>query len=179
MSLASADARPRLWTQDGFRDDPWRHAEDAGALAEAEAGVILPLAAWLGLDPAQREVAASRLGVLLAPGEPIDGLVPHLQELPLVALVFPAFSDGRSFSKAELLRRRHGYRGTLRAVGDVLIDQIPHMIRTGFTEFEVKNATALARLEAGWLGGLPLHYQPAAKGAAPGSGFSWRRSPAG
>jgi uncharacterized protein (DUF934 family) len=179
MSLAGADARPRLWTQDGFREDPWQHAEDAGVLAGADAGVILPLAAWLGLDPAQREAAASRLGVLLAPGEPLESLVPHLAQLPLIALVFPAFSDGRSFSKAELLRRRHGYRGTLRAVGDVLIDQISHMIRTGFTEFEVKNATALARLEAGRPGGLPLHYQPAAKGAAPGRSFSWRRNPVG
>lgn len=167
---------PRLWTRDGFREDAWRHAESLDAAGNE--AVILPLAALRALDESARNAMAGRLGVLLAPGEPLDALAPFLDELALVALAFPAFNDGRSFSKAELLRRRHGYAGPVRAVGDILIDQIPHMLRTGFTEFEVKNPTALKRLDEGRVGGLPLHYQPTAKPAERAGGYSWRRRPA-
>ena len=176
---ATTGIAPRLWTPEGFRDDRWFHAEslDAAAGEEAGKGAILPASAYLALDAPARRAAEGRLGVLLAPGEAVDLLLPFLDELPLVALLFPVFSDGRSYSKAELLRRK-GYAGTLRAVGDVLIDQIPHMLRTGFTEFEVRNQTALARLEAGVAGGLPVHYQPAARPARTAGGYAWRRRPA-
>lgn len=174
---ATATETPRLWTPEGFREDAWRHAETLEAPGGNEA-VILPLASFRALDAKTRQAMAGRLGVLLAPGEALDAIVPFLEELALVALAFPAFGDGRSFSKAELLRSRHGYAGPLRAVGDVLIDQVPHMLRTGFTEFEVKNPTALKRLAEGRLGGLPLHYQPAATRAGHGGGYSWRRRPA-
>ncbi len=60
-------------------------------------------------------------------GDALDALLPHLRHLPLVALAFPAFNDGRSYSKAELLRTRHGYRGEIRATGDVPIDQVAQM----------------------------------------------------
>jgi uncharacterized protein (DUF934 family) len=168
---------PRLWTPEGFREDAWHHADILEDTSGNEA-VILPLAAFRTLDAGKRKAMAGRLGVLLAPGEAVETIVPFLANLALVALAFPAFNDGRSFSKAELLRRRHGYSGPLRAVGDVLIDQIPHMLRTGFTEFEVKNPTTLRRLAEGHLGGLPGHYQPAAKPADKPSGYSWRRKPA-
>lgn len=175
--MSETETVTRLWTPDGFREDEWSHAESAEALA-GNRRVILPLAVFLALDDATRQAAAGRAGVHVLPGEPLDGLLPFLSGLPLVSLAFPAFNDGRSYSKAELLRSRHGYRGTIRASGDVLIDQIPLMIRTGFTEFAVTNETALARLAEGRLGGIPFHYQPAAKASASGSGYSWRRRPA-
>jgi len=175
MTTDQPTPKPRLWTEAGFIADEWVHAEDAGALAGENRRIILPLAAWLALDAETRRRAADRLGVLIAPGEALDPIVPYLDELPLVALAFPAFNDGRSFSKAELLRRRHGYKGTVRATGEVLIDQIPHMLRTGFDAFEVSNPTALARLESGRRGGLPLHYQPTARPAPATGSFAWRR----
>ena len=165
----------RLWTPDGFREDDWRHADTAEALA-GNGRFILPLQAFLDLDPDVRRLANERVGVLLAPAEPADVIVPYLAELSLVVLAFPVFSDGRSFSKAELLRSRHGYEGPLRATGQVLIDQLPHMLRLGFTEFEVSHPVLIARLQKGDIGGLPLHYQPAAKPAAPGVKYSWRRT---
>lgn len=165
---------PRLWTAEGFRDDEWQRAETAEAL-EGNHNVILPLSVFLELDPAARENAFSRIGVELAPGEPIDPIVPFLDRLRLVALVFPVFRDGRSYSKAELLRSRYGFRGEIRAVGDVLIDQIAHMLRVGFTSFEVTNAVALARLAAGRRGGIPLHSQPSAAAPATIGKYSWRR----
>jgi uncharacterized protein (DUF934 family) len=168
----------RLWTPAGFRADAWTHAESAAAMAGG-GRAILPLAALLALDPEARAGAAGRLGVLLQPGEGLESIVPLLADLALVALAFPAFNDGRSFSKAELLRSRHGFGGALRAVGQVLVDQLPHMLRLGFDQFEVSHPVLLSRLEAGDVGGLPLHYQPAARPAAApvrGAAYAWRRA---
>lgn len=167
----------RLWTPDGFRDDDgWVHAEDLGDADDTNTGVILPLLAFLNLDEERRSALVGRLGVSVQPGEPLDDLVPFLPELKLVALSFPAFSDGRSFSKAELLRARHSFEGALRATGDVLIDQVPHMLRLGFTEFEVTNPTALKRLEENRIGGIKQHYQPAVVREEAGATYSWRRN---
>lgn len=177
MSETTTLPAPRIWTQDGFRDDDWVHADSAEALAGNQR-VILPLEAFLALDPAVREGAGDRIGVLLAPGEALDALVPHLATLPLVALAFPAFSDGRSYSKAVLLRSRHGYRGIVRAAGDVLIDQIPLMLRTGFDALEVTNEVAIARLAEGRIGGIAFRYQPSAAAEDAGPRYSWRRRPA-
>ncbi len=66
-------------------------------------------------------------------------------------------------SHASLLRDRLGYANELRAVGDVLIDQVPLMLRCGFDSFAVSNATALKRLAEKRLPGIDVHYQPAAR----------------
>jgi uncharacterized protein (DUF934 family) len=167
----------RLWTPDGFREDEWVHAERADALA-GDDRVILPLAAFLALDPETRRAEGRRLGVALQPGEGIEAIADLLEDVALVALAFPAFNDGRSFSKAELLRSRHGFAGAVRATGQVLVDQLPHMLRVGFNEFEISNPVLLKRLEEGRLDGLPLYYQPSARTAASAGKFSWRRLPA-
>lgn len=168
---------PRLWTPEGFRDEEWAHADDAGVLA-GNGRFILPLAVFLSLDPQQRRQAKERLGVMLQPGDRLEAIVDLLEDVALVALAFPAFNDGRSFSKASLLRSRHGFAGAIRATGQVLVDQLPHMIRLGFDEFEVTNPVLLKRLEAGNVGGLPLYYQPTVKAAARAGGYAWRRASA-
>ena len=165
----------RLWTPAGFREDEWTHAESAEALA-GNGRFILPLQAFLDLDPELRKSAKERLGVVLQPGDPLERITELLEELSLVALAFPSFTDGRSFSKAELLRSRHQFEGTVRATGQVLIDQLPHMLRLGFDEFEVSHPVLIKRLEAGDTGGIPLYYQPTAKPAAKGAKYSWRRA---
>jgi uncharacterized protein (DUF934 family) len=103
----------------------------------------------------------------------------HLGDLanrPLVALAFDKFADGRSFSYARILRDRRQFRGELRAIGDVLIDEIPLMLRCGFDSFEVTNAPTLHSLQAGRLPGSPLHYQPAsAQDEAPEGTRPWLR----
>jgi uncharacterized protein (DUF934 family) len=73
------------------------------------------------------------------------------------------------------LRSRHGYEGIVRATGQVLGEQLPHMIRGGFDEFEVSLPVLLKRLEEGRIGGLPLYYQPTATETEQGPGYSWRR----
>jgi uncharacterized protein (DUF934 family) len=167
----------RLWTAEGFREDDWRHAEGVEAL-EGNGRVIMPLGVVLGLDRVAVEAARERLGVLLMPADPVEKIAPLLDHLSLVALAFPAFNDGRSFSKAELLRNRHGYTGAVRATGQVLVDQLPHMLRVGFDQFEVSNPVLLRRLEEGRVGGLGLYYQPAAYPERSGPRYSWRRLPA-
>ncbi|MCV0394301.1 MAG: DUF934 domain-containing protein [Rhizobiaceae bacterium] len=164
----------RLWTCDGFQIDGWRYTDSIDGLAGNE-GSILPLEAFLSLTQEMRARHANRIGVLLQPADALEAIVPFLSDLAVVALAFPAFGDGRSYSKAALLRTRHSYGGTVRATGDVLIDQIPLMLRAGFDAFEVSNPTALARLEEGRLGGLPLHYQPSNDASEVGERYSWRR----
>ena len=166
---------PRLWTPSGFAEDEWSHADGAEALT-GNGRFILPLAVFLGLDPEIRNSAKERLGVLLAPGDALETIVDLLDQLSLVALAFPAFSDGRSFSKAELLRSRYEFEGTVRATGQVLVDQLPHMLRVGFDAFEVSHPVLLKRLEAGRVGGIDLYYQPAATPSAKGQAYSWRRT---
>lgn len=175
--MSEAQSTPRLWTEQGFQDDDWTYADDVDALA-SNRPVILPLGAFLALDAEGREAAAGRLGVHLQPGDRLEDIAPFLSGLPLVSLAFPAYNDGRSYSKAQLLRSRYAYSGIVRASGDVLIDQISLMLRTGFNEFEVTNATAIRRLEEGRIGGINHRYQPTESATESGGhGYSWRRLP--
>ncbi|RFC69284.1 MULTISPECIES: DUF934 domain-containing protein [Mesorhizobium] len=176
MSETAEQPAVRLWTLDGFRDDTWRHVEDADGLA-ATGDVILPLDAFLALDAEARRSANHRTGVRIKPGDKIEAIAEHLESLALVALEFPAFSDGRSFSKAELLRRRYGYKGAVRAVGQVLPDQFSHMLRVGFTEFEISHTVLLRWIEEGRVKGLGLYNQPSVRDDKPAGKYSWRRLP--
>jgi len=164
----------RIWTAAGFAEESWRKADEGEAIP-ADGKVILPLAAYLALGEKERQAAAGRTGVLVAPSDDLEALVQYLASIPLIALSFPAFSDGRAYSKAALLKSRHGYAGTLRATGDVLIDQVELMIRVGFDELEISNPVTLARLAEGRTGGIPLHYQPGQTAEVKSSQYSWRR----
>lgn len=72
--------------------------------------------------------------VRIEPGDDARALLPHLGRLSLVEVNFPVYGDGRGYSAARILRE-HGYAGELRAVGDVLVDQLSHMRRCGFDSF--------------------------------------------
>lgn len=162
----------KIWKETGFVDnDAWALPVEGEPLPD-DARPILSLTEFLEQMDASNE---GGFGVLIAPADDVTKLAPYLERTALVALVFPAFNDGRAFSHASLLRSRLGYEGEVRAVGDVLIDQIPLMIRCGIDSFAVKNATALKRLGEGRLPGIELHTQPAIKAAEAGQGFSWRR----
>jgi uncharacterized protein (DUF934 family) len=106
------------------------------------------------------------LGVLWPNDRRIAELAPWLGHLALVALQFPKFRDGRAYSQARLLRETYGFRGTLRATGDVLRDQFHFLIRAGFDSFEVKKATdasAFAQAASRY----SVVYQPSADGRVP------------
>jgi uncharacterized protein (DUF934 family) len=93
-------------------------------------------------------------------------LEPWLGHLALIALAFPKFRDGRAYSQARLLREQYGFRGTLRATGDVLRDQFHFLVRAGFDSFAVKKpADAPAFAEV--LSRYSVYYQPGADGRTP------------
>jgi uncharacterized protein (DUF934 family) len=75
------------------------------------------------------------VGVRIEPDEAVEDLVYDLPGLALVALAFPKFLDGRAFTSARLLRERYGFKGEIRAVGEVLREQAFHMLRCGFDAF--------------------------------------------
>ena len=162
----------RVWRETGFvENDPW--VIETEELKATENGkVLLPLDQLIERAENSNDVG---LGVLIRPADDIRKLEPYLDRLEIVAVEFPAFNDGRAFSHASLLRDRLAYKNELRAVGDVLIDQIPLMLRCGVDSFAVKNATALKRLEEGRLPGISVHYQPTARPADRSGGYSWRR----
>ena len=106
------------------------------------------------------------LGVVWPNDRRIAELAPWLGHLALVALQFPKFRDGRAYSQARLLRETYGFRGTLRATGDVLRDQFHFLIRAGFDSFEVKkpaDATAFVQAASRY----SVVYQPTADGRVP------------
>jgi uncharacterized protein (DUF934 family) len=106
------------------------------------------------------------LGVLWPNDRRVAELESWLGHLALIALVFPKFRDGRAYSQARLLRETYGFRGTLRATGDVLRDQFHFLVRAGFDSFEVKKP-ADAHVFAEVLARYSVFYQPSADGRAP------------
>jgi len=124
--------------------------------------VIVPAARFLAdvADFARRE---AETGVAWPNNRPVAELAPHLDRLALVALSFPKFRDGRAYSQARLLRERYGFRGELRATGDVLRDQFLFLLRAGFDTFEVKkDADAAVFAEA--VRRFSVFYQPTGDG---------------
>ena len=109
----------------------------------------------------------------------MDDIAGDLSRFAIIALDFPKFSDGRAFSTARLLREEHGYAGELRAVGNVLADQIPLMRRVGFDAFEVTNVPTRRALTEGRIAEVTLHhYQPAGTVEPPAGTRPWlRRKP--
>src|SRR6202161_4549062 len=116
-------------------DDIFVHVADDAELPE---GALLVSAARFLEDPEALLKRAGKLGVIWPNNRDVDDLVPYLDRLAVIALVFPTFRDGRAYSQARLLRERHGYRGELRATGQVLRDQFVFMLRAGFSAFDVK-----------------------------------------
>lgn len=103
--------------------------------------------------------------VRIEPGDDARALLPHLDRIRLVEVSFPSFRDGRGYSAARILRE-HGYRGELRAEGDVLIDQLRFLRRCGFDSFAPStplDPTAVAAT----LERFPAVYQSAADEAVP------------
>jgi uncharacterized protein (DUF934 family) len=127
---------------DGGRivDDTWITVETGEGLhaAPEQAPVLVAHAVWAS----DRDALIARgtpIGVRLAASDDPASIADDLDRFALVAVDFPKFTDGRGYSIARLLRQRYGYRGPLRAVGDVLRDQIFYMLRCGFDSFALKH----------------------------------------
>jgi uncharacterized protein (DUF934 family) len=141
--------------------DLFVHVAD-GAELPGDGAVLITAARFLE-EPEAMLKRAGKTGVIWPNNRAVDDLVPYLDRLAAVALVFPTFRDGRAYSQARLLRERHGYDGELRATGQVLRDQFVFMSRAGFDAFEVKkDADADAFAET--MKRYSVFYQPTGDG---------------
>lgn len=140
-------------------DSPWCRIEDDAPLPLA-GPVIVSVRRW---REAQAKLAQRNapLGLWLSSDDSLDKIGDALERVDLIALEFPAFTDGRPYSTARLLRERYHFVGELRAVGQILRDQAQFMLRCGFDSFELAPGADVED----WLAGLSeiaVHYQPAA-----------------
>jgi uncharacterized protein (DUF934 family) len=100
--------------------------------------VIVPLPLWLANKSQLRECLPN-LGVWMNGDDDVAQLAEDVAALPLIAIRFPVFTDGRGFSAGRLLRERHGFTGELRAVGNFLRDQLCYLRRCGFSAFSLND----------------------------------------
>jgi uncharacterized protein (DUF934 family) len=119
--------------------DAWRIVQSPEDLVAhvSDGNLIVPLQVW----KAQRNALLARLGrtgVWLGPADDPAELFASAPLPELIAVHFPAFTDGRGYSTARLLRERHGFRGEIRAIGDVLRDTLFDLARCGFDAFALR-----------------------------------------
>lgn len=171
---------PQLIKDGAIVDDRWTLLREA-TLAELPATVpaLVPLALWR----AERSALYARgaVGVWLKPDDDPEALASDCDSLPLIAVDFPQFADGRGYSLARLLRDKYGFAGELRAIGDVLRDQLFYLRQCGFNAFAVRSDRNLEAAikglrdfsdsyQATAANPLPLFRRRAADGAGPGHG---------
>ena len=120
-------------------DSPWPSTETDGEVP------VLSVADWTARRDELRGSNAP-LGVRLASDQGADLIADDVDRFTVIELEFPTFKDGRAYSTARLLRERHGFCGELRAVGNVLRDQLSFMHRCGFNAFEVDGEDAAGKL---------------------------------
>lgn len=141
--------------------DPWRFLGDDERLPQ-EGAVAVSLIRW----QRERDELIARtgpVGIRLKAGEHPKAIAADLDRLTLIALEFPKWTDGRAFSYARTLREQYGYKGELRAVGQVVRDTLMFMQRCGFDAYEIERADAVAAwLKA--LGEIDVFYQPTSDG---------------
>lgn len=132
---------PEIIRNGAVVDDDWQLVGEAAEVDPKDfvlpsGRILVPLGVWLAR--ADELLGRSEAGVWLKGSDEPSRIAPWLERLPLVAIEFSKFTDGRGYSAAFLLRSRLGYRGELRAIGDVLPDQLFYMRRVGFSAFAVR-----------------------------------------
>jgi uncharacterized protein (DUF934 family) len=150
-----------LVKQGRIATDIFVHVAD-GAELPGDGAVLVSAARFLE-DPEALLRRSGKTGVIWPNNRDLDDLVPYLDRLAVVALVFPSFRDGRAYSQVRLLRERHAYEGELRATGQVLRDQFVFMLRAGFDTFEVKKESD-AEAFAATAKRYSVFYQPTGDG---------------
>ncbi|HEY9064085.1 MAG TPA: DUF934 domain-containing protein [Burkholderiaceae bacterium] len=137
-----------------LEQDTWQAADDA--LAVPAANLLLTSAQWRALRDAWP--AELPVGLKLANDEDVEDIAAELPRFALVALHFPKWTDGRAYSQAHLLRARYRYAGEVRATGDVLVDMLPLLQRSGFDTVVLKAGQSIEAARRA-LGFFPAYYQ--------------------
>ncbi len=128
----------RIIKNESIVDDAWTiiklaEGETPDSAALPEQNVIVSLSIW------QTRKDGQPIGVWLDSNEGPETIAADLKHFAVIAINFPKFADGRGFSSARLLRERYGYAGELRAIGDVLQDQLYFLKRCGFDAYAVRS----------------------------------------
>ena len=143
-SSSRSASMPQLIKDRAIADDAWTLVRDVELLAtvSADVAVIVPLAYWTQHRDALS--ARGKVGVWLAPSDDPAKLGDDVGNLPLIAVDFPQFTDGRGYSIGRLLREKFGFRSELRAIGDILRDQLYYLHACGFNAFAVRPDRSIA-----------------------------------
>lgn len=132
----------KLISKDAVMDNQWTLLKVATGpeILQAVPGrnFIVPFKFWK-LYREELNDYGGNIAIWLNSDEDISEIGNALHSLPLIALNFPVFSDGRSYTNARELRQRYEYKGEVRAIGDVLRDQLYYMAQCGFDSFELRN----------------------------------------
>jgi len=129
---------PQLLKDGQVIDNPWQIIEandEADQEALPSGDILVPLSMWLN-NQSVLENHSGAVGLWINGGEEIEGIAQSIVTAPVIAINFPKFVDGRGFSVARLLRDRYGFKGELRAVGQIIRDQLFFLKRCGFNAFE-------------------------------------------
>ena len=119
-----------------LQDDAWQVMALGDEQEIVASPVLVPLAVWRARAAELRLRAQSgSVGVWLAPDEDPKEIADDIRKLPVIGVSFPKFADGRGFSTGRLLRERYGFKGELRAFGDISRDQLFYLSRVGFNSF--------------------------------------------
>jgi len=145
-------------------EDVWQSL-DEDAQTAPEGDLIVSLEQWQTAGGKLR-ARNGRLGLRLKSDQSPALVGDDIERFDLIALEFPRFGDGRAYSYARLLRERNGFAGELRAVGNVLRDQLFFMLRCGFDSFEVSKETAPSDWQAA-ISEFSVWYQPATDSRKP------------
>jgi uncharacterized protein (DUF934 family) len=137
---------PKIIKHSSIIDDNWTlvrlaDGETANTVQLPAGDIIVPLDVWQARKA--ELMARPQRGVWLAPDELAQDIATDLANLQVVAIDFPQFADGRGYSTAALLRGRFGWRGELRAIGEVLKDQLFYLSRVGFDAYAVREGKDL------------------------------------
>jgi uncharacterized protein (DUF934 family) len=131
----------KLISTKAVMDNPWTVMKQSTGpeILQAVPGknFIVPLQFWR-LYQEELHDYDGNIAVWLDSNERVEQIADELEALPLVALNFPVFSDGRSYTNARELRQKYNYSGEIRAIGDVLRDQLYYMAQCGFDSFEIR-----------------------------------------
>lgn len=140
-------------------DDHWSHLADDNAISAGD--VTVSFARWRA-EHALLSNRSGRIGVRLAPTDPLADLAGDLANIHLLGLEFPLFTDGRLFSYARLLRERYQFKHELRAMGNYTPDQVFYLSRVGVNAFQLNNADEL-QVALSSLSDFSLSYQHATR----------------
>ena len=122
-------------------EDNWTHIADDEDISQGD--ITLSLTRWK-TEKSALSNHQGNIGIRIAPTDNVEEIADNLKDMPLVAVEFPAFTDGRAFSHARLLRERYGYEGEIRAIGSYMADQVFYLSRVGVNAFQLDKTEDLA-----------------------------------